>query len=523
MDETKRHSVASKKVLVEKTRNFMKLPPEQSVTEFMELLKAYQLEVESLSKRCKTSESAFVHITGVLTALPDPVTLSGSPSDIPAGRDMQALREEVKDLEAELMKMKNQEVTVRRLEARLKELESQKDGDMGAAEAEFDRRRNEMEHTSNVTTDRLQAEIDNIRNRNRTLETEMAEMNKSHFSEKTKFDQLFQAKQDEINALSHQVETLQDRLAVNAGLTGGGSNTVDMYKELVDKSEDRIRTLDAELAQAKISHNREVSRMSSQLDQLRKEKETITSKHEKVNAEMASVTEVLRKFFGSPTDGANASATVLIASMEARIATYVAEVQSANLKISDLKTETRRMLMELQGKDEEVQRLKSQQLHGSQSAVDDIVAVSGGDDVVSIVQAQRDRFRTRVLELETERDSLKQNQFELNNRISVLAGEKKKVETERNFWKSQNSGSESKSSDVELGAMGGHAPPTLASVKRRIAGSHDMEQSVTSLVIWGLGNPVTRRAGLVYILTLHLLVLMVLYRLSSIVSSNSNQ
>ena len=198
-------------------------------------------------------------------------------------------------------------------------------------------------------------------------------------------------------------------------------------------------------------------------------------------------------------------------------------------KGDELLTERNRLVLELQAKVEEVDRLKSiahsvvpvicsQSPSGSQRA--------NPDDVVSIIQSQRDRFRARVLELESERDALKQSQFEVDNRINVLMSEKKKLESERNFWKSQSSTSKTKSGDVELGPIGGDSSgsaPNLASVRRRIAGSgaQDLEQTVTSIMVWGLGNPVTRRAGLVYILTLHILVFMVLYRLSSIVSGGN--
>jgi hypothetical protein len=102
-----------------------------------------------------------------------------------------------------------------------------------------------------------------------------------------------------------------------------------------------------------------------------------------------------------------------------------------------------------------------------------------------------------------------------------MLSDQRKMENEKNFWKSQSVEQKVKSppSDIELGAMSSNGPPSLTSIKRRVAASNDMEQTLTSILVWGLGNPVTRRAAFGYLITLHLLVFFVLYRLSAILSS----
>ncbi len=45
LDETKRTSVSSKKVLAEQTRNFNKLSPEESLVAVQDLLKLYQVRL----------------------------------------------------------------------------------------------------------------------------------------------------------------------------------------------------------------------------------------------------------------------------------------------------------------------------------------------------------------------------------------------------------------------------------------------------------------------------------------------
>jgi hypothetical protein len=49
MDETKRTSVSSKKVLAEQTRNFNKMKPEETLAAVQDLLKLYQVRSLCLS------------------------------------------------------------------------------------------------------------------------------------------------------------------------------------------------------------------------------------------------------------------------------------------------------------------------------------------------------------------------------------------------------------------------------------------------------------------------------------------
>lgn len=96
----------------------------------------------------------------------------------------------------------------------------------------------------------------------------------------------------------------------------------------------------------------------------------------------------------------------------------------------ELLTERNRLVLELQAKVEEVDRLKStahsvEPVISSQSP--SVSQRANPDDIVSIIQSQRDRFRARVLELESQRDALKQSQFEVDSRINVLMSEKKNL------------------------------------------------------------------------------------------------
>ena len=480
----------------------MKLPAEESVIAFKDLLKVYQQEIESLSKRCRQGETAFGELNLGLNKLSERPTQQTTSSE-----EASKLKLEIHDLEKELMTMKNQDVAVRRLEARVKELETQKKTDIGLIEAEAIKRLDEAETKATIRIENMNAELEHMRNRGKAVEAELAELNQLRLLDRQKAELGIKAKEDEIYNLNHEIENLQVKVSSNAGSSG----TLSMYKELVEKGEARISVLDrevqslkAELAKGAESHTRDKSSLEQRISDeraARKLAEDTISGIRNIVAESDSEGVSLEIVIRKTIEKVTSDASLARASLE--------EVRAENLCLID---QLNRKITE----DSNV---------AVQRSFDEVTSVptTGTNDVVSIIQAQRDRFRTRVLELESERDQLKQSQFDQSNRINVLLGESRKIENEKNFWKSQSVEQKIKSPvDIELGSMTATGAPSLSSAaKKRTHGQPgDMEQTLTSILVWGLGNPVTRRACLLYLITLHLLVFFVLYRLSSILSSS---
>ncbi|ETV99692.1 hypothetical protein H310_07756 [Aphanomyces invadans] len=140
MQEQKEHSVKSRKTLAEHTKRFRKLADADKVAAIPSLLKAYQEEIDTLTKRAKYSDNAFFALYKVLYEAPDPVPAldaallldssipaavpSTSSSDKVASTDLVAkLRRELASYEAEFASLKNQDITIRNLEAKLAAME----------------------------------------------------------------------------------------------------------------------------------------------------------------------------------------------------------------------------------------------------------------------------------------------------------------------------------------------------------------------------------------------------------------
>ncbi len=503
-DNIKRQSVASKKALAEQTRAFMKLQPEEALEAMTSLLHGYQSEVESLSRRCKTSELAFSSLSSSLGLL-DVTTRQGSPDQLNA---IESLKSEIADLERELTGMKNQDITLRKMETRLKEVEAQRKTDKHSADIESARRVEEAKAQSELVIQRHVTEIESARAKLMSLEEEMAESNQRHLLDKNRLEQTLQIKQDEVNNLALEVESLKVALSS----TSGSAIALVAYKDLVEKSEQRVASITRELEQQRTQMIQDRAELTRESDIHRQQAAQYEHERQEQCLKYEALRDALEKALGmtGPVESDRL--------FEDAIVRISSETNSLRAQVDDL----RKRNQELEGKTRVGENLTECHVSGHKEAYEQVFRVESSDsnDVFAIIQSQRDRFRSRVLELEAERDQLKLSQFDLNNRIASLVTDARKIENEKDFWKSQSVESKSRSpnGDIELGTLSRGGPPSLTSVRKRISSTNSMEQTLVSLITWALGNYVTRRVALVYILTLHVLVFFVLYRLSSILS-----
>jgi len=128
MRESKTASINGRKRLNDVTKLFRSKPKEEQINMMTELLKCYQEEIDQLSRRSKHCETTFFSIYKSLYELPDPclcmeglmgIVMSGSTSQL----EIERLRAELGQYEQEFQQLKNQDITIRRLEDKLAELQ----------------------------------------------------------------------------------------------------------------------------------------------------------------------------------------------------------------------------------------------------------------------------------------------------------------------------------------------------------------------------------------------------------------
>ncbi len=126
--EHQEESVQHRRKLAEATREFKKNNEAVSKT-VGPLLKQYQEEIDRLTKRAKHGETAFLDLYQKLYEAPDPApALSSAFEHASRATDLEAqfkkLSQELAEYKAESAQIKNQDLTVRKLEEKVRALEA---------------------------------------------------------------------------------------------------------------------------------------------------------------------------------------------------------------------------------------------------------------------------------------------------------------------------------------------------------------------------------------------------------------
>ena len=130
MRDSKAASINGRKRLNEITKLFRSKTKEDQLGMVTELLKAYQEEIDQLSRRSKFSEASFSSLHKVLFEAPDPSpALDGLVSMVASKSshqlEIERLRAELAQYDEEFQQLKNQDITIRRLEDQLDEYREQ--------------------------------------------------------------------------------------------------------------------------------------------------------------------------------------------------------------------------------------------------------------------------------------------------------------------------------------------------------------------------------------------------------------
>jgi homeobox protein cut-like len=138
--ESQTETKNSRKLLGGKTKEFSKLEGEERVKAFGPLLKLYQQEVDTLTRRAQLSEGFFLQLYKTLYDAPDPVYALSAAADALKGvvdnKAVEAknarLQQELEELTEEISDLRNQEVTIRLLEEKLKGFEDKMEAELQA-------------------------------------------------------------------------------------------------------------------------------------------------------------------------------------------------------------------------------------------------------------------------------------------------------------------------------------------------------------------------------------------------------
>lgn len=176
MREMKTSSINGRKRLNDATKVFRVKSREDQTTSMTELLKLYQEEIDQLSRRSKFSESAFYSLYKSIYDAPNPSTsIDGLINMVAATStnqlEIERLRGELAQYDEEFQLLKNQDITIRRLEDQLEEYRDQIEDKVleevfkrtSLVEEQAESRINEVREVQRVAEKRLATVVESMR------------------------------------------------------------------------------------------------------------------------------------------------------------------------------------------------------------------------------------------------------------------------------------------------------------------------------------------------------------------------
>ena len=231
-------SKGSRKKLGTQTKAFKKFDDGEKLSNFPTLLKSYQKEIDSLTKRARYAEDNFQKLSTIYNSQASDEKDSSTVSATTVGDEdakekilapwkrkvtkleiaNKRLEQEVKEVEEELMSLKNQDITIRELENKIEELEAAKDSNVQMQviahkekmEEILDRERVKFEDREKEISreiDRAKKAADEAREQQDLAQTEL-------FALRSRVDEDQAGHQADIDMLSEELEAANNRVKI---------------------------------------------------------------------------------------------------------------------------------------------------------------------------------------------------------------------------------------------------------------------------------------------------------------------
>lgn len=226
MKTEKDNSLKSRKKLAETTKTFRKLPDMDKVSAAGGLLRAYQEEIDNLTKRAKYAENAFFMLYKGLFAAPDPVPSLEAAMDLKISEiedQNRKLKRELKEYELEFASLKNQDITIRKLEEQISTFEQDMD---------------------NIVHTRVDKQC-------RELEDQLAAKQAEIAQQRMDYERQLESSRSELRDAFSRMDAMQSDLFAHKQRSGIAKNAFDAEMEMISQEAILTQTLQLENAQLK--------------------------------------------------------------------------------------------------------------------------------------------------------------------------------------------------------------------------------------------------------------------------------
>lgn len=214
----------SRKRLIEQTKEFRKSLTEDQRKLVGPILKAFQVEVDSTTKRSKLMEQVLLKLYKQIIDVPDPVPSLENVQRVQKraerNQDLEIenkkLRETLEEYNLEFAEVKNQEVTIKALKDKIKELEEKSEQQIQSKlkEREKELQKSFLDKEEQFKTNQfdLVKKLGDTEARNLSLQSQMQKINTEMYELRSKQDELLNAKSLEIDILLQDIDKLNERV-----------------------------------------------------------------------------------------------------------------------------------------------------------------------------------------------------------------------------------------------------------------------------------------------------------------------
>lgn len=267
----------SKKRLIEQTKEFRKNLNEEQRKLVGPILKSFQTEVDSSNKRSKLMEQVLLKLYKQLIDLPDPVVSLENTSKLQKKAERvqdleienKQLRDTLEEYNVEFAQVKNQEVTIKNLNNKIKELEEKMEQTvqqrLKEKEKEMQKSYADKEEQMQQTQFDLVKKLGDTEARNLSLQSQLTKLSTDMYDFKSKQDEQLNAKSCEIDLLLSDLDKMTER-AVNA------ERLNEQYMKQIATNKETLTQIQPTEPQVELAANNYSSK-AIELELLQKEKE----------------------------------------------------------------------------------------------------------------------------------------------------------------------------------------------------------------------------------------------------------
>ncbi|WWC91645.1 uncharacterized protein L201_006591 [Kwoniella dendrophila CBS 6074] len=298
--ENQKENLVGRKKLAEQTREFKKLPDDnEKFNAIKVLLKAYQGEIDSLTRRSKLSESSFLNVYKLLADAPDPYPLLDAAVDQTVKiaeskileNELNRLREDNSELKKQLNDYKDIEEKKKKAEAKVDQIEERMEdliqervtSKENELNAEYDERMRNYEEREKD----LQRQVETVRN-------QLRDMHSSNESTQAKLLDASQRQEQDVAARLAEL----DMVAADLSRANERVATVERRNEILRSEIESVRSGSQQVEKVKALESQieeleaEASRLLKALDQIKEQKaeseKTAKKKADELAKEVAS-------------------------------------------------------------------------------------------------------------------------------------------------------------------------------------------------------------------------------------------